>query len=73
MIDGQIGFGVTDKEVMKFLDSCKDLNDDTIKSVNYLIETLNEIADDESIPVNYISCNDKSNEIFIAFNSSEIG
>ena len=57
LIDGQIGFGVTDKEVMKFLDSCKDLNDDTIKSVNYLIETLNEIADDESIPVNYISCN----------------
>ena len=34
LIDGQIGFGVTDKEVMKFLDSCKDLNDDTIKSVN---------------------------------------
>ncbi len=57
LIDGQIGFGVTDKEVMKFLDSCKDLNDDTIKSVNYLIETLNEIAADESIPVNYISCN----------------
>lgn len=57
LIDGQIGFGVTDKEVMKFLDSCKDLNDDTIISVNYLIDTLNEIADDESIPVNYISCN----------------
>lgn len=55
---------MTDKEVMKFLDSCKDLNDDTIKSVNYLIETLNEIAADESIPVNYISCNARAMKFY---------
>lgn len=36
LVDGQIGFGVTDKEVMKFLDGCREINEDTVNKVNYL-------------------------------------
>lgn len=55
--DGQIGFGVMDKDVMSFVSGCKELNDDTIKNVNRLTEQLNLICNDDSIPINYISCN----------------
>lgn len=55
--DGQIGFGVMDKDVMTFVAGCKELNDDTIKNVTLLIQQLNLICADDSIPVNYISCN----------------
>lgn len=55
--DGQIGFGVMDKDVMSFVAGCKELNDDTIENANLLIRQLNLICADDSIPVNYISCN----------------
>lgn len=55
--DGQIGFGVMDKDVMAFVAGCKELNDDTIKNVTVLIQQLNLICADDSIPINYISCN----------------
>ncbi len=55
--DGQIGFGVTDKDIMSFVAGCKELNEDTIKNVNRLIDQLNLICGDDSIPVNYVSCN----------------
>lgn len=55
--DGQIGFGVMDKDIMAFVAGCKELNDDTIENVNRLITQLNLICADDSIPVNYISCN----------------
>ena len=57
LVDGQIGFGITDKEVMKFLDGCGEINTETIDKVNYLVDVLNTIAEEEAIPVNYISCN----------------
>lgn len=55
--DGQIGFGVMDRDIMTFVAGCKELNDDTIENVNRLIAQLNLICADDSIPVNYISCN----------------
>ena len=55
--DGQIGFGIMDKDVMAFVSDCKELNDDTIKKVNRLTEQLNLISIDDSIPINYITCN----------------
>lgn len=55
--DGQIGFGVMDKDVMSFVAGCKELNDDTIENANRLIEQLNLICNDSSIPANYVSCN----------------
>lgn len=55
--DGQIGFGVMDKDVMAFVSNCKELNDDTIVNVSRLTTQLNLICRDESIPVNYMSCN----------------
>lgn len=57
LLDGQIGFGVTDKEVMKFLDGCNALNDETVDAVQCMVSTLNRIASDDTIPVNYVSCN----------------
>lgn len=55
--DGQIGFGVMDKDVMAFVSDCKELNEDTIVNANRLITQLNLISEDDSIPANYISCN----------------
>lgn len=55
--DGQIGFGVMDKDVMAFVSDCNELNEDTIINVNRLIDQLNLICDDDTISVNYISCN----------------
>ncbi len=57
LLDGQIGFGVMDKDVMTFVANCKELNDDTICLVERLTAQLNLICTDDSIPVNYISCN----------------
>lgn len=57
LLDGQIGFGVTDKDIMKFVSECDELNDETILKVNYLISTLNFICQNQEIPVNYVSCN----------------
>lgn len=57
LLDGQIGFGITDKEVMKFVSDCKELNEETITKVNYCINVLNGISKDNNIPFKYISCN----------------
>lgn len=57
LIDGQIGFGVMDKDVMKFASECKTLNEETIARANAIVNQFNVICYDESIPVNYISCN----------------
>ena len=55
--DGQIGFGVMDRDVMSFVSDCKELHEDTIVNTNRLIDQLNLICRDETIPVGYISCN----------------
>lgn len=60
LIDGQIGFGVTDKEVMKFVSDCKELNEETIDKINYCIDILNLISDDKSIQIKYITCNTRA-------------
>lgn len=60
LIDGQIGFGVTDKEVMKFVSDCKELNEETIKKVDSCIGVLNAISRESNIPVKYISCNTRA-------------
>ncbi len=57
LLDGQIGFGVMDKDVMTFVANCKELNDDTICLVERLTAQLNLICNDDSIPSNYMSCN----------------
>lgn len=65
LVDGQIGFGVTDKEVMRFLDGCREINEDTVDKVNNLIEVLNEISNDDTIPINYIVCNARAMKFLI--------
>lgn len=65
LVDGQIGFGVTDKDVMKFLDGCNEINDETIVKVNHLVDVLNFIANDETIPTNYITCNARAMKFLI--------
>ena len=65
LVDGQIGFGVTDKEVMKFVVGCKTLNDDTVKKTCRLVDTLNDISSDCTIPANYMTCNARAMKFFI--------
>ncbi len=60
LIDGQIGFGVTDKEVTKFVSDCKELNEETITKIDYCTDVLNLISDDTNIQVKYISCNTRA-------------
>ncbi len=55
--DGQLNFGVMDKDVMAFVSDCQELNDDTLINVDRLTYQLNLICNDDSIPANYISCN----------------
>lgn len=42
--DGQLGFGVMDKDVMAFVADCKELNDDTVVNVRRLTTQLNLIC-----------------------------
>lgn len=65
LIDGQIGFGVTDKEVMKFVSECNELNNKTITQINYCIDVLNSITKNDSIPIRYISCNARAMKFFL--------
>ncbi len=60
LVDGQIGFGVTDKEVMKFVSDCKELNEETIEKTQYCVSVLNSISEEDSIPIKYISCNTRA-------------
>lgn len=69
LIDGQIGFGVMDRDVMDFVSECQELNDDTISSVKKLIEQLNAITNNDSIPVNYISCNTRALKFLLLLSS----
>lgn len=67
--DGQIGFGVMDKDIMKFVSECKELNSNTIKNAENLITQLNFISKDESIPFNYISCNARAMKFLLLLTS----
>lgn len=65
LLDGQIGFGVTDKDVMKFLVGCGDLNEETIQKALKLIDTLNKISKYTNIPVNYVDYNARAMKFFV--------
>ena len=55
LLDGQIAFGVTDKDIMSFVSDCKELNNSTIPATNLLIEQLNAIVADTDIIEKYVS------------------
>lgn len=65
LIDGKIGFGVTDKEVMRFVSECSELNEETIAKTLYCIDVLNSIVDNNSIPIKYMSCNARAMKFFL--------
>lgn len=67
--DGQIGFGIMDKDIMAFVSDCKELNEDTITKVNRLIDQLNFISEDDTIPANYISCNARAIKFLLLITS----
>lgn len=72
LVDGHIGFGVMDKDVMKFASDCKELNDETLIKVQRLINQLNCISHDESIPTNYISCNARAMKFLLLLISLDL-
>ena len=65
LIDGKIGFGVTDKEVMRFVSECSELNEETIAKTLYCIDVLNSIVDNNSIPIKYMYCNARAMKFFL--------
>ena len=65
LIDGKIGFGVTDKEVMRFVSECSELNEETIAKTLYCVDVLNSIVDNNSIPIKYMSCNARAMKFFL--------
>ena len=65
LIDGKIGFGVTDKEVMRFVSECSELNEETIAKTLYCIDVLNSIVDNNCIPIKYMSCNARAMKFFL--------
>lgn len=72
LLDGQISFGVMDKVIMKFVSECKELNDDTVSGVTHMIDQLNIICDDSSIPSNYISCNARAMKFLLLLTSLKL-
>ena len=69
LLDGQIGFGIMDKDVMAFVSNCSELNASTIPAVNRLIEQLNIISTNDTIPFNYISCNARAMKFLLLLTS----
>ena len=55
LLDGQLAFGVVDKEIISFVSACKELNSKTLPAVDCLIAQLNAITADSSIPSKYVS------------------
>ena len=61
-----------DKVIMKFVSECKELNDDTVSGVTHMIEQLNIICDDRSIPSNYITCNARAMKFLLLLTSLKL-
>ena len=61
-----------DKDVMAFVSDCKELNEDTIVNANRLTTQLNLICEDNTIPVNYISCNARAIKFLLLLMSLDL-
>lgn len=60
LVDGQVRFGVRDKDIMKFVEGCSELKEDTVKRADYLVSELNAIIADKAISNHFITCNVRS-------------
>ena len=56
---------MTDKEVMRFVSECSELNEETIAKTLYCIDVLNSIVDNNSIPIKYMYCNARAMKFFL--------
>lgn len=63
LLDGKIGFGVLDKDVLKYAMDCDELSGDAETKCNLLISQINVITESESIPHKLV----KSNMRFMKF------
>ncbi len=69
LLDGAIGFGVMDKVVLDYTSNCIGLTDVAQRQCLCLIEQINYISGDSSIPVDYIKCNTRAMKFFLLLSS----
>jgi len=65
LLDGAIGFGVLDKEVLKYASDCDELSDSAKKKCEQLLSQINCITSTEGLPFNLIKSNMRCMKFFL--------
>ncbi|WP_186430063.1 DUF262 domain-containing protein [Clostridium sp. BSD9I1] len=65
LLDGRIGFGVTDKVVLNYSSECKDLSPLVEEQCSLLINQINFITDNIDISIKYIKSNARLMKFFL--------
>ena len=65
LLDGKIGFGVTDKIVLSYASECQALSSLAKEQCTLLINQINSITDNTDIPIKYIESNTRSIKFFL--------
>ncbi len=65
LLDGKIGFGVLDKDVLKYASDCEALSSETEQKCDLMISQINYVVNDPNIPTNYIKSNMRCMKFFL--------
>lgn len=65
LLDGKIGFGILDKDVLKYASDCEELSNTAKLQCELLISQINYITKDPNIPHNLIRSNMRSMKFFL--------
>lgn len=65
LLDGKIGFGVLDKDVLKYASDCEDLTDIAKSRCDLLISQINHIISDTTLPHHLIKSNMRCMKFFL--------
>lgn len=65
LLDGKIGFGVLDKDVLKYASTCDELTDKAKSQCGLLISQINNIVNDPTLPHHLIKANMRCMKFFL--------
>jgi hypothetical protein len=65
LLDGEIGFGVTDKIVLTYASECQDLSPLIKDQCTLLINQMNFITENTDIPIKYVKSNTRLMKFFL--------
>lgn len=65
LLDGEIGFGVLDKEVLKYASNCDDLSDGAKEKCERLLAQINHITGSAELPFHLIKSNMRCMKFFL--------